>query len=359
MNNLFNKKSFGSSTSRNRFAMAPMTRSKSPGGIPTEAVFEYYLKRAIGEVGVIITEGLPINHLSAQGYKDVPNLYAQQAQVMWKKIVDAAHDNGSLIIPQLWHVGSLKHREFDIEQQFPTLSATDGVNPILLNAGLQKPRAKRMNDSDISEIIDSFSEAACTSKRLGFDGIEVHGAHGYLIDQFFSKSTNNRKDKYSESIEARSLFAKEVVSDIRSKVGSDFPIVFRFSQWRIADYEHRKVHNPKELETMLRPLLDAGVDIFHASTRDIFSAEFEGSDLNLAGWTKKITGKPVISVGGIGLGENLSIEAERLNEFVEEQDIDFVAIGRALVSDPNFVQKLRLKHYYKIIGFDQSHLDKL
>ncbi len=156
----------------------------------------------------------------------------------------------------------------------------------------------------IEEIIQAFATAALTAKKLGFDGIEIHGAHGYLIDQFFWEKTNQRQDKYSGNMKARSQFAVEIIKACRNAVGPDFPIIFRYSQWKMGSYQAKLTTTPEELATFLAPLVEAGVDIFHCSTRRYWEPEFSGSKLNLAGWIKKITGKPTITVGSVGLDNN-------------------------------------------------------
>lgn len=153
----------------------------------------------------------------------------------------------------------------------------------------------------MKRLINAFAKAAADAKRLGFDGVELHGAHGYLIDQFFWKETNRRTDEYGGDLTGRTRFASRIIHAVRKAVGSRFPIIFRFSQWKTGHYDAKLAYTPEELEAFLAPLTDAGVDIFDCSTRRFWEPEFEGSRLNLAGWTRKLTGKPTISVGSVGL----------------------------------------------------------
>lgn len=136
-------------------------------------------------------------------------------------------------------------------------------------------------------MIAAFAQAADDAKRIGFDGIELHGAHGYLIDQFFWGKTNRRTDRYGGDLVDRTRFAVEIVKACRRAVGPDYPIALRFSQWKSSDYTAKLAETPDELARFLAPLANAGVDIFHCSTRRCWESEFIGSDLNLAGWTKK------------------------------------------------------------------------
>jgi 2,4-dienoyl-CoA reductase-like NADH-dependent reductase (Old Yellow Enzyme family) len=124
-----------------------------------------------------------------------------------------------------------------------------------------------MTLEDIAAVVASYARGAKSAFDLGFDGVEIHGAHGYLLDQFFWNESNARHDEYGETIANRARFAAEVVAAMRASVPSNFPIVFRFSQWKMTDYKARVAHNAEELGEVLRPLAAAGVDMFHASTR--------------------------------------------------------------------------------------------
>ncbi|HEY9784564.1 MAG TPA: NADH:flavin oxidoreductase [Candidatus Obscuribacterales bacterium] len=367
---LFRSFKFGRTVLKNRIVMAPMTRGKSPGGIPTGDVARYYARRALGGVGLIITEGTHMRHESAQGYPDVPFLAGEEALEGWRKVVHYVHAAGCPIIPQLWHVGSYLRPGFDRGRRIPRLAPSAVAHPGL--AGLSSENVpKRMTDADIEKAIDSFVEASLNARQIGFDGVEIHGAHGYLIDQFFWRLTNKRLDRFGGSWRDRSRFAAELVAAVRKAVGTDFPIVFRFSNWKLNVYDERGrlANRPKELEQILSPLVAAGVDIFHASTRRLDTAEFAGSDLNLAGWTKKITGLPAISVGSVGLTTDMIAERQgeavanaaldRLIERLRNEEFDLVAVGRALLGDPNWCDKVRHGAFSEIMPYNRACLDRL
>ena len=159
---------------------------------------------------------------------------------------------------------------------------------------------------------------------------------------------------------------------MREAVGPDFAIVFRFSQWKMQDYEARLAHTPEELEQFLLPLKEAGVDVFHASTRRFWETEFEGSDLNLAGWTQKITGQPTMTVGSVGLTEDFisgtfmskkdAVEQAGIDELVERMhnhEFELVAVGRALLQDPEWLQKLKQGRAEEITAFSKKSLGAL
>ncbi len=279
----------------NRVVMAPMTRSKSPQHIPTKEVADYYQRRAEGGVGLIITEGTIIDHKAGHAYPDVPNIFGKDALAGWEQVVKQVHAAGGLIFPQLWHVGSTRQRKTHENQgidnpkhcchcdhpEIPGYGPSPVPHPFVDNAEIPQT----LNQQDINEIMDAFAKAAKDAKEIGFDGIELHGAHGYLIDQFFWDYTNKRTDKYGgKSLADRTQFAVEVISAVRKAVGDDFPISLRFSQWKLGDYNAKMAKTPQELEAFLVPLTHAGVDIFHCSTRRFSEPEFQGSNLNLGGW---------------------------------------------------------------------------
>ncbi|HNF08109.1 MAG TPA: NADH:flavin oxidoreductase [Pseudomonadales bacterium] len=327
----------------NRVVMAPMTRSHSPDGVPTDEVVGYYRRRAEAEVGLIITEGTTVDYASASNDPKIPSFCKEASLAGWRKVVEAVHAAGGKIAPQLWHQGVARKAGTGPQPDAPVLSPS-GL------AGPGKPVAQPMSIAQIEQVVRQFATAAGHARRLGFDAIELHGAHGYLIDQFFWEGTNQRDDAYGGSLLKRTRFAVEIIEACRTAVGPDLPIILRFSQWKQQDYEAKLAHTPEELEQFLTPLARAGVDIFHASTRRFWQPEFEGSELNLAGWTKKLTGKPTITVGSVGLDDDFiasfmgkgagTAGIDQLLERMQHGEFDLVAVGRALLLDPNWARKL-------------------
>jgi 2,4-dienoyl-CoA reductase-like NADH-dependent reductase (Old Yellow Enzyme family) len=207
-----------------------------------------------------------------------------------------------------------------------------------------------MTDEEIQDVVDAFARGALDAQALGFDGIELHGAHGYLIDQFFWNGTNVRTDSWGGDCVDRTRFGVEVIRAVRRAVGSTLPLILRWSQWKMNDYNIKLVAKPMELERFLAPLAQAGLTAFHCSTRRFWEPEFPetGSGLNLAGWAKKITGLPVVTVGSVGLSQPDSHDArgatvkssvkylEALSCMVQRGDVDLVAVGRALLANPEW-----------------------
>lgn len=348
---------------RNRIVMAPMTRAFSPNGIPTPEVARYYAKRAAGEVGLILSEGTVIDRPSSSADPNVPHFYDEQALVGWQRVIQEVHAAGGSMAPQIWHQGIMENHHSGWLPPVPFEGPSELNRPGFANG-------QAMTEAAIQETILAFGRAAADAKRLGFDSVEIHGAHGYLIDQFFWEGTNTRTDGYGgKTLVERSRFAVEVVKEVRKQVGEDFTIILRLSQWKPADYTGKLAKTPQEMETWLQLLADAGVDIFHCSQRRFWEAEFEGSDLNFAGWAKKLTGKATITVGSVGLsGEFLaafrgeSSVPSSLDELLrrfDRGDFDLVGVGRALLADPDWVLKIKLGRADELKGFTKEALAEL
>lgn len=336
-----------------------MTRGFSPDGVPGKDVAAYYRRRAENGVGLIVTEGTGINHPSSVSGASIPLFHGENSLNGWAEVVKEVHNAGGKIVPQLWHVGlTRKQGELPNEEALPV-----GPSGLSLSG---KKITEPMTEEEIVAMVEAYAQAAADAKRIGFDGIEIHGAHGYLIDQFFWENTNKRTDRYGGDLVGRTQFAVEIIEACRREVGPDFPIIFRFSQWKMNDFKAKLAKSQDELEQFLQPLVEAGVNIFHCSTRRFWEPEFEGSDLNLAGWTKKLSGKPVISVGSVGLnGEFTSFSGaettslDSLIEKLDNEEFDLVAIGRSLLMDPEWVKKVQDGRADYLLPFNKEALQKL
>ncbi|MEU9214164.1 NADH:flavin oxidoreductase [Streptomyces sp. NPDC048415] len=347
----------------NRIVMAPMTRQFSPGGVPGEDVVGYYSRRAAAGVGLIVTEGTYVGHESAGQSDRVPRFHGEEQLAGWAKVADAVHAAGGKIVPQLWHIGMVR------KAGEPPFADAPVVGPSGIGLDGTADAGKAMTQADLDDVIAAFVEAAVAAERVGFDGVELHGAHGYLLDQFLWSGTNRRTDAYGGDPVARTKFAAEIAAAVRAAVSPSFPIIFRYSQWKQEAYHARLAETPEELEAILAPLAAAGVDAFHASTRRYWHPEFDGSDLNLAGWTKKLTGKPTITVGSVGLdgdflkafqGEGASVAAlDNLLDRLERDEFDLVAVGRALLQDPEWAAKVLDGRFGELGAYDPAALQTL
>ena len=351
----------------NRIVMAPMTRVMAPDGIPGPANAAYYRKRAEGGVGLILSEGPVVDRPASRNEKDIPVFHGDAALKGWAEVINEVHAAGGKMAPQIWHTGSTKSMQNAWVPDAPVESPSGLLAP-------DTPRGVAMSDEDIADTIAAFASAAKSAKDLGFDTVEIHGAHGYLIDEFFWSGTNLRDDRYGgKTIAERSTFAREVVAATRAAVGPDFPIILRLSQWKQQDLTARLAPTPDEMTSWLAPLVEAGADILHCSQRRFWEPEFPELDgengLNFAGWAKKLTGAATISVGSVGLSSDFftafggqgskQAELDQLINRMEKGEFDLIAIGRVLLTDPDWVAKIRDNRMAELKGFDPASLGEL
>lgn len=364
---LFRPFALGNLTLRNRVVMAPMTREMAPGGVPDAAVAAYYARRAAGGVGLIITEGAPPTEAASFGAA-VPRLFGDDALAGWRRVVEAVHDAGGAIFAQIWHVGAFSPSLIGMEDSLPAGVAR--ISP----SGLAAPGqsfGQAMAESDIDQAIAAFAAAAANARAVGFDGVEIHGAHGYLPDQFLWSGTNRREDGYGGPLAGRLRFAVELVRAVRAATAPDYPIGYRISQWKQLDYAARIAETPDDLAAIVRPLAAAGVDLFHASTRRFWEPEFAGDPRNLAGWIGALSGKPTITVGSVTLGTDFKAPDGKLHARVSTDhiaqletglaagDYDLVAVGRALLANPDWCDLVAAGRAGDLRPFDKSLLDTL
>jgi 2,4-dienoyl-CoA reductase-like NADH-dependent reductase (Old Yellow Enzyme family) len=354
----------------NRLILSPMTRGASPNGVPSPDVASYYRRRAEGGVGAIFTESVFVEDKGTMGKFDLeggddkktgwPLMFTDAALEGWRRVVDEVHAAGSLIFPQLMHLGIQRTPAKGQAWSDIHLSSPSGLwgTPEQI-AVLDEDKAKALNcpekamtEEEILAVIEAFAAAAANAVSVGFDGIALHGGHGYLIDNFMRRETNVRTDKWGGDHIGRMRFAVELVRAVRQAIGDGVPISFRFSQWTHHDVDAMLTKTPKELQDILEMLAAAGVDIFEASARDFRDAVYEGSDLNISGWSRGLTDKPVVMVGGTGVRRERHESALKPPQVVDNVDeimerfargeFDFLAIGRALLNDPNWLQRARM-----------------
>jgi 2,4-dienoyl-CoA reductase-like NADH-dependent reductase (Old Yellow Enzyme family) len=228
-----------------------------------------------------------------------------------------------------------------------------------------------MTRADMVQVRDAFVAAALAVRSIGCDAIELHGAHGYLLDSFLSPDTNRREDHYGGNAENRRRFPLEVVRAVRDAVGPDSPIIFRFSQWKMDDYAEVKFPTPRELDDFVGAVIGAGADILHVSTRRATDIPFpdDNPELTLAGWTRKLGGAPVIAVGSVAVtltmdesyGERESAVSDPTPalRLIEEGQADLLAVGRSLIANPDWVRTVRDRGWASLRPYDKRLLDDL
>ena len=348
---------------RNRTVLAALTNKQSneDGTLSNEEI-NFLLRRADGGFGIVTTAASHVME-NGQGWHGEMGVWGDHHIPGLTRLAQGLRERGATSLVQIFHGGMRAPAE---------LIGCTPISASINNENTGNEAAREMTSDEIEEMIEAFAAAAERCEKAGMDGVEIHGAHGYLIDQFFWEGTNQRTDSYGGSMAARSRFAIELIEACRSEVGPDFPIILRWSQWKQQDYEAKLVNSPEELERFLKPLVEAGVDIFHASTRRFWEPEFEGSDLNLAGWTQKLSGKPTMSVGSVGLTEDFisgtfaskqeAVEKAGIDELVERMNnhgFELIAVGRALLQDPEWLIKVKEGRLNEVESFAKKSLAKL
>ncbi|MBU3992961.1 MAG: 12-oxophytodienoate reductase [Alphaproteobacteria bacterium] len=355
----------------NRIVMAPMTRFfTEDNGILAASAIDYYRRRAEGGIGLILTEGIATSDLAAQ-CAQVPKIEPGPGFDRWKMVVDAVHQQGTRIMAQLWHTGlgrvQATSRDPSVLSVGPMADYLPEGSPLIASGGNAGP-GRAMTEADIAATIEEFAVAAERCQQAGFDGVQLHAAHGYLFDQFFWTETNRRTDGYGGDVIGRTRLAVEVIREIRRRVGPDFPIGLRYSQWKLpAHYGVKPCRTPEELESFLAPIVGAGVDFLDASTRRFWEPAFEGSPLTLAGWTRKLTGVPTMAVGSIGLSGAFvpydekehaapDVDIGRIAGMIQREEADMIMVGRALITNPDWANKVRDGRAAELVAYDIAAL---
>lgn len=366
---LFTPITINGCTIANRIVMAPMTRAFAEDGVLAESAVDYYRRRAEGGTGLILTEGIAVSEIGSYN-ANIPALSPGPALERWRRTVEAVHDAGGRIMAQLWHTGHGRIREQAIDPTQPSIGPMETYlaegSPLL--GGESPALGRAMTIADIETAIEDYAQAASHALDAGFDGVQLHGAHGYLIDQFLWSESNRRDDGYGGDTLDRTRFARELIAAVRAATGPRFPLGLRFSQWKLpAHFNVKSWKDAADLERFLAPLAAAGLDFLDASTRRYWEPEFPGSDLTLAGWAKKLTGLPTMAVGSVGLDgpldpvNGLGLAAptsnlDRIVAMVERDEVDLVGVGRALVVNPDWANRVRAGDTAELKPYDQAAL---
>ncbi len=362
---LFQPLSLRGLTVKNRVAMSPMNRNAAPGGVVGENIAKFYRRRVDGEVGLIFTGGIAVDHPAATGvYVDrpcaIPELISEDQVAGWKRVVDLVHEGGGKIVAQLWHLGVMRTPGTGFHPEVASARPSGVYGPTDRPTHVERAFIERLavpgpelTDAEILEIIEAYARTARRAVALGFDGLEIHGANGYLPDSFLWEETNLRKDRWGGNRRERTRFASELIRVLRREGGESMPVFYRMSQWKHQDDRAQLATTAAELEDVVGPLADAGVDVFDCSEHNFDRPVFAGSNLNLAGWAKKLTGRKSMSVGAVGMSvghyDPDSHEAPQsannlaaLRARIERDEFDLFGCGRSLLNDPDWARKARL-----------------
>ena len=316
---------------KNRIGVAPMTRmSAAADSIPRQDVLDFLIRRAKNGAGIVYTEAIVTDYESAQGYPGQARMLAQPQIDAWRPVVEEIQKQGALAIMQMFHCGRMAWPEVNPANRIVAPSA---ITPKQDNPMTESPypMPETMSRFDIEHVIAGFVETAKGAVEAGFDGIEVHGAHGYLINQFLSPYSNKRTDSYGGSVENRYRFAHEVIQAVHKVVPDDRLLIFRISNWGVADMEVSLFDTKEEYQQIIRLLSNESIDAISVSTYEYQEKAF-GSDKNMAQLTREVTELPVMICGGI---------YDRASAEDALKDADIVLSGKSLLLNPNWVEDVR------------------
>ncbi|MET9337777.1 NADH:flavin oxidoreductase [Nonomuraea sp. NPDC003804] len=338
----------------NRLAVSPMSRvSAAPDGTPTAEMTDYYRAYAQGGFSLVITEGTYTDTRYSQGYPNQPGIVSDRHVAAWREITDAVHAAGSPIVLQLMHAGALSqaNRHTDVTAGPSAVTPRGQKMPEYGGHG-PWPQPIAMSQDDIDAAVRGFAESAARARQAGFDGVEVHAANGYLLDQFLTDYTNLRDDRYGGSAANRASLTAEVVSAIRERTGHDFCVGVRLSQTKVNDFRHRWAGGAREAETIFSTLAEVGPDYLHIASegRDwIETATLEGG-ITITGLARKVTGLPVIANGGMH-------DPRQAATVLEDGHADVLSIGRGALANPDFPR--RLAEGLPLAAFDHEMLQPM
>ncbi|MEU4837278.1 NADH:flavin oxidoreductase [Nocardia testacea] len=319
---------------RNRAVVAPMSRVSTAGdGVPTDAMAEYYARFAAGGFGLITTEGTYTDAEFSQTYPDQPGIVTERQIEAWRVVTDAVHAAGGVIALQLMHAGALVQGNRHSDRSIAP-SAVQPLGVKMSAYGGEGPFAvpEAATRADIRRIVGGFGAAAERARAAGFDAVEIHGANGYLVDQFLTGYTNQRDDEYGGDPAGRVRFAVEVVRAVRAAVGPEFPVGLRLSQTKVNDFGYRWA-GAAEAETIFRAVGTAGIDYLHLASegRDWYDTAVLDTGETVTRLARSVTGLPVIANGGM--------HAPDLTRTVlGEGHADLVALGRGALANPDWPQ---------------------
>lgn len=333
---LFETVKLGNLTLDNRLGLSPMTRtSATPEGLATDQMVDYYTTFARGGFSLIITEGVYPDHTFSQGYFDQPGIINDEQIKAWKKVTDAVHQEGAKIFVQLMHAGALSQgNRFVNEALAPSAVQPKGEQMEIYGGNGTFSLPKEATKEDITELIKGFAEAAKNAKEAGFDGIEIHGANGYVLDQFLTDYTNQRIDDYGGSTDNRVRLLVEVSQAVREAVGQDFPAGIRIGQSKINDFYHKWADKEKDAEIIFGQLGQAGLDFIHVTEFEAWQPAFPEGETTLAALAKKYGKLPVIVNGSLH-------DPEKAKEIIEKGEADAITLGRGALANHDWPNKVK------------------
>lgn len=319
----------------NRFVLAPMTRiSAGPDGVPSDLMAQQYERYAKGGFGLLITEGTYTDNQASQGYGNQPGLINFEQANGWRAVVERVHAAGSRVFVQLMHAGAqFQANRFTNQPQGPSAVVPKGAPLGFYGDQTEWTTPKVMTEADIDHAIEGFRHSARLAREAGFDGIELHGANGYLLNQFLSTHFNHRDDQYGGSLANRLRLVEKVVRAVREEVGPDYPVGIRLSQGTVTDPDYQLPEGQAGFEQIVVAVRDAGADFVHTTDSAVNRPALIGSDDSLA----EVVGR----VPGIALIVNGGITEQSYQEIANQYQGALLAVGKKALANPDFVQRLK------------------
>ncbi|WP_336777015.1 NADH:flavin oxidoreductase [Pantoea sp. USHLN256] len=322
---------------KNRIMVAPMTRiSASVDGVPGERMRHYYQRFVRGGFGAIITEGMYIDEAWSQTYAFQAGLVNARQSAGWRAITDQVHQRGGKIIAQLMHAGAISQGNiYRSNTLAPSALAPRGEQLSFYHGHGAYPLPDAIDEAQIQQVIDSFAQAAARAiGEAGFDGIEIHAANGYLLDQFFTDYTNQRSDRWGGNIAQRLSLTLAVIAAVRQRVGNDATLGVRISQGKVNDFHHKWREGEAGARQVFALLAEAGVDYLHLTEYDALQPAFADSAYSLVQLARQAAPNLTIVANG-SLGD-ASRAAQAL-----EQGADYVSIGKSALANPDWPMRIR------------------
>lgn len=336
----------------NRLVVAPMTRvSATADGCPTPPMVVYYRAFAEGGFGLIISEGIYTDQAFSQGYLHQPGLTDEAQLSGWREVIHAVHGAGGKMIAQLMHAGALSQgNPFRSHTVGPSAVVPKGKQMEFYRGAGPYPIPMEITSAEIEEAIVGFSNAALNAKRAGFDGVEVHGANGYLLDQFLTEGVNLRTDAYGGEVEARISLTARVITAVRKAVGPEFLVGVRISQAKVNDFEHRWSGGEVDARTIFQAVAAAGADYVHTTQFEAWKPAFEEGGASLAALAEAHSGLPVIGNGSLHVAQHAA-------EMVRRGEVDLVSLGRGALTHADLPARFRAEQ--PVADFDPGIFEPL
>jgi 2,4-dienoyl-CoA reductase-like NADH-dependent reductase (Old Yellow Enzyme family) len=333
---LFNPAKIGRVDLKSRVALAPMTRvSATAEGLPTDRMASYYGVYADGGFGLLITEGIYIDQQASQGYLFQPGIATPAHAEAWKPVVERVHASGAKIFAQLMHAGGQSQGNPHTTMTLaPSAVRPKGEQLAMYRGSGPFPTPAAMTAEQIHQVRQSFVTSALLARDAGFDGVEIHGANGYLLDQFLTDYLNDRTDQYGGSVANRVRLAVEVSRDIAEAVGSEIATGIRISQGKVSDNHHRWAGGEDDAAIIFSALAETGIDYIHTTEYRALAPAFDNGPKTLAELAKRHSGLPIIANGHLD-------DPHDAAAIIESGSADIVALAKPALANRNWPQLVR------------------